>query len=118
MPASTNPDHFVRGPPSRSAVTIRSSPTAASMWENLSHGQYLNDDAVDMHGVLRPAAGDPARFRHRPRRAMFHAPTAAIIGGIIGLEALNAKATSTAATSTKCRAIRASCSSPPARIFK
>ena len=21
-------------------------------WENLSHGQYLNDDAVDMHGVL------------------------------------------------------------------
>ncbi len=21
-------------------------------WENLSHGQYLNDDTVDMHGVL------------------------------------------------------------------
>ena len=21
-------------------------------WENLSHGQYLNDDYVDMHGVL------------------------------------------------------------------
>ena len=21
-------------------------------WENLSHGQYLNDDPVDMHGVL------------------------------------------------------------------
>jgi hypothetical protein len=23
-----------------------------TIWENLSHGQYLNDDAVDMHGVL------------------------------------------------------------------
>ena len=21
-------------------------------WENMSHGQYLNDDTVDMHGVL------------------------------------------------------------------
>ncbi len=29
-------------------------------WENMSHGQYLNDDTVDMHGVLvREVPGDP-----------------------------------------------------------
>ena len=30
-------------------------------WENMSHGQYVNDDTVDMHGVLvgrwRPGCG-------------------------------------------------------------
>jgi len=31
--------------------TIRST-DGGEHWENLSHGQYLNDDAVDMHGVL------------------------------------------------------------------
>ena len=32
-------------------------------WENLSHGQYLNDDAVDMHGVL------VSRWQPAPRSA-------------------------------------------------
>src|SRR5207237_10210159 len=31
--------------------TIRST-DGGGHWENLSHGQYLNDDYVDMHGVL------------------------------------------------------------------
>ncbi len=31
--------------------TIRST-DGGEHWENLSHGQYLNDDMVDMHGVL------------------------------------------------------------------
>lgn len=31
--------------------TIRSK-DGGEHWENLSHGQYLNDDMVDMHGVL------------------------------------------------------------------
>jgi photosystem II stability/assembly factor-like uncharacterized protein len=31
--------------------TIRST-DGGEHWENLSHGQYLDDDAVDMHGVL------------------------------------------------------------------
>lgn len=31
--------------------TLRST-DGGEHWENLSHGQYLNDDAVDMHGVL------------------------------------------------------------------
>jgi Sortilin, neurotensin receptor 3, len=39
--------------------TIRST-DGGEHWENLSNGQYLNDDAVDMHGVLasrwRPGA--------------------------------------------------------------
>ncbi len=47
--------------------TIRSTDGGVH-WENLSHGQYVNDDMVDMHGVLvsrwRPGIG----LRHRPRR--------------------------------------------------
>src|SRR5205085_439691 len=31
--------------------TIRST-DGGEHWENLSHGQYINDDMVDMHGVL------------------------------------------------------------------
>jgi photosystem II stability/assembly factor-like uncharacterized protein len=31
--------------------TLRST-DGGEHWENLSHGQYVNDDAVDMHGVL------------------------------------------------------------------
>ena len=31
--------------------TIRST-DGGEHWENLSHGQYVNDDMVDMHGVL------------------------------------------------------------------
>ena len=35
-------------------------------WENLGHGQYLNDDTVDMHGVLVS--------RWRPRNSIQHRP--------------------------------------------
>ena len=39
-------------------------------WENLSHGQYLNDDPVDMHGVLGQPLAAGQCLRHRPRRAL------------------------------------------------
>ena len=47
-------------------------------WENMSHGHYLNDDTVDMHGVLvgrwRPGrcspSAAPACLQHRPGRAL------------------------------------------------
>ena len=42
-------------------------------WENMSHGQYLNDDTVDMHGVLvgrwRPGTVSQSR-RAGPVRSM------------------------------------------------
>ena len=36
-------------------------------WENMSHGQYLNDDTVDMHGVLVGRWRPGTVLRHRPR---------------------------------------------------
>src|SRR5438132_9324231 len=40
-------------------------------WENLSHGQYLNDDAVDMHGVLA-SRWRPGNVFGIGRAGMFH----------------------------------------------
>ena len=40
-------------------------------WENLSHGQYLNDDAVDMHGVL-VSRWRPGTVFGIGRAGMFH----------------------------------------------
>jgi photosystem II stability/assembly factor-like uncharacterized protein len=40
-------------------------------WENLSHGQYLNDDPVDMHGVLA-SRWRPGTVFGIGRAGMFH----------------------------------------------
>ena len=40
-------------------------------WENLSHGQYLNDDMVDMHGVLA-SRWRPGNVYAIARCGMFH----------------------------------------------
>jgi photosystem II stability/assembly factor-like uncharacterized protein len=50
--------------------TIRST-DGGEHWENLSHGQYLNDDAVDMHGVL-VSRWRPGTVIGIGRAGMFH----------------------------------------------
>jgi hypothetical protein len=47
--------------------TIRSM-DGGEHWENLSHGQYLNDDYVDMHGVLASRWRAGHGVRHWPGR--------------------------------------------------
>ena len=47
--------------------TIRST-DGGEHWENLSHGQYVNDDMVDMHGVLTSRWRPEHGVRHRSRR--------------------------------------------------
>jgi photosystem II stability/assembly factor-like uncharacterized protein len=50
--------------------TLRST-DGGEHWENLSHGQYLNDDAVDMHGVL-VSRWRPGTVIGIGRAGMFH----------------------------------------------
>ena len=59
--------------------TIRST-DGGEHWENLSHGQYLDDDAVDMHGVL-VSRWRPGQLSASAAPACFTAPMAAITGG-------------------------------------
>ena len=47
--------------------TIRST-DGGEHWENLSHGQYINDDMVDMHGVLASRWRPGTVFGIAPRR--------------------------------------------------
>ncbi len=59
--------------------TIRST-DGGEHWENLSHGQYLNDDPVDMHGVL-VSRWRPGTVIGIGRAGMFHSAMRATIGG-------------------------------------
>ncbi len=59
-------------------------------WENLSHGQYLNDDAVDMHGVLA-CRWRPGNVIGIGRAGMFHSSDGGEHWRHEPLEALNAK---------------------------
>jgi photosystem II stability/assembly factor-like uncharacterized protein len=68
-------------------------------WENLSHGQYLNDDTVDMHGVL-VSRWRPGTVFGISRAGMFCSTDRGEHWQPIRLEALNPKG------QTYCRSIR------------
>ena len=73
MDASVNqPDHLYAA--IEVGGTIRST-DGGEHWENLSHGQYLNDDAVDMHGVL-VSRWRPGTVIGIGRAGMFHSADA------------------------------------------
>jgi photosystem II stability/assembly factor-like uncharacterized protein len=59
-------------------------------WENLSHGQYLNDDTVDMHGVLA-SRWRPGNVYGIARAGMFHSADGGDHWRPVPLEPLNAK---------------------------
>jgi photosystem II stability/assembly factor-like uncharacterized protein len=59
-------------------------------WENLSHGQYLNDDAVDMHGVLA-SRWRPGTVFGIGRAGMFHSVDGGDHWRHVPLEPLNPK---------------------------
>jgi photosystem II stability/assembly factor-like uncharacterized protein len=59
-------------------------------WENLSHGQYLNDDAVDMHGVL-VSRWRPGTVFGIGRAGMFHSTDDGDHWRHVKLEPLNPK---------------------------
>jgi photosystem II stability/assembly factor-like uncharacterized protein len=69
--------------------TIRST-DGGEHWENLSHGQYLDDDAVDMHGVLA-SRWRPGTVFGIGRAGMFHSADGGDRWRHVPLEPLNAK---------------------------
>lgn len=69
--------------------TLRST-DGGEHWENLSHGQYLNDDAVDMHGVLA-SRWRPGTVFAIGRAGMFHSADGGDYWRHVPLEPLNAK---------------------------
>jgi photosystem II stability/assembly factor-like uncharacterized protein len=69
--------------------TIRST-DGGEHWENLSHGQYLNDDAVDMHGVLA-SRWRPGTVFGIGRAGMFRSADGGDHWRHVTLEPLNAK---------------------------
>jgi photosystem II stability/assembly factor-like uncharacterized protein len=68
-------------------------------WENMSHGQYLNDDTVDMHGVL-VGRWRPGTVLAISRAGLFRSTDRGEHWTSAGLEPLNAKG------QTYCRDIR------------
>jgi photosystem II stability/assembly factor-like uncharacterized protein len=68
-------------------------------WENLSHGQYLNDDSVDMHGVLS-SSSRPGTIFSVARGGMFRSTDWGDHWLRVQIEPLNAKG------QTYCRCIR------------
>jgi photosystem II stability/assembly factor-like uncharacterized protein len=68
-------------------------------WENMSHGQYLNDDTVDMHGVL-VARWRPGTVFAISRAGLFSSTDQGQHWSSARLESLNAKG------QTYCRDIR------------
>jgi photosystem II stability/assembly factor-like uncharacterized protein len=68
-------------------------------WENMSHGQYLNDDTVDMHGVL-VGRWRPGTVFAISRAGLFTSQDRGQHWTSAGLEPLNAKG------QTYCRDIR------------
>jgi photosystem II stability/assembly factor-like uncharacterized protein len=69
--------------------TLRST-DGGETWENLSHGQYLNDDAVDMHGVLA-SRWRPGNVFGIGRAGMFHSADGGDHWRHVKLEAMNEK---------------------------
>jgi photosystem II stability/assembly factor-like uncharacterized protein len=69
--------------------TLRST-DGGEHWENLSHGQYVNDDAVDMHGVLA-SRWRPGTVYGIGRAGMFHSADGGDHWRCVPLEPLNAK---------------------------
>ena len=59
-------------------------------WENLSHGQYVNDDTVDMHGVL-PSSFTPGTVFSVARAGMFRSTDWGDHWTRVQIEPLNAK---------------------------
>jgi len=59
-------------------------------WENLSHGQYVNDDTVDMHGVL-PSSSTPGTVFSVARAGMFRSTDWGDHWTRVQIEPLNAK---------------------------
>lgn len=59
-------------------------------WENLSHGQYINDDTVDMHGVLA-SRWRPGTVFAISRAGMFHSTDDGDHWQHVALEPLNPK---------------------------
>ncbi len=59
-------------------------------WENLSHGQYINDDLVDMHGVLVSSL-DPETVYTIARAGMFRSTDRGDHWLYVHLEAMNPK---------------------------
>jgi photosystem II stability/assembly factor-like uncharacterized protein len=59
-------------------------------WENLSHGQYLNDDMVDMHGVLA-SRWRPGNVYAIARCGMFHSADGGDHWQPVALDPLNPK---------------------------
>jgi photosystem II stability/assembly factor-like uncharacterized protein len=68
-------------------------------WENLSHGQYMNDDTVDMHGVL-VSRWRPETVIGISRAGMFRSTDRGDHWSLVRLESLNPKG------QTYCRSIR------------
>lgn len=68
-------------------------------WENLSHGQYVNDDTVDMHGVL-PSGFSRGTVFSIARAGMFKSTDWGDHWQRVPIEPLNAKG------QTYCRCIR------------
>jgi photosystem II stability/assembly factor-like uncharacterized protein len=69
--------------------TLRSS-DGGEHWENLSHGQYLNDDTVDMHGVL-VSRWRPGTVLSVSRAGLFHSADGGDHWRPVPLEPLNPK---------------------------
>jgi photosystem II stability/assembly factor-like uncharacterized protein len=59
-------------------------------WQNLSHGQYVNDDTVDMHGVL-VSRWRPGTVFAISRAGMFHSADNGDHWRTVALEPLNPK---------------------------
>ena len=68
-------------------------------WENLSHGLYMNDDLVDMHGVLASSL-NPGTVFSISRAGMFRSTDHGDYWSHVDLETLNVKG------QTYCRGIR------------
>ena len=68
-------------------------------WENLSHGQYVNDDEVDMHGVLA-SRFNPGRVFGIGRAGLFRSADRGDHWIRVPIDSLNAKG------QTYCRSIR------------
>ena len=68
-------------------------------WENLSHGQYVNDDPVDMHGVLA-SSFRPGDILSIGRAGMFRSEDQGDHWNRVRIDALNEKG------QTYCRSIR------------
>ena len=85
--SATEPDHLYGA--IEVGGTIRST-DGGEHWENLSHGQYLNDDAVDMHGVL-VSRWRPGMVFGIGRAGMFHSTDGGDHWRHVPLGPLNAK---------------------------